>query len=82
MYPRLSNPFRHSGAVSGPLRGKGVYCMAGMHSMHELSVWTRAMQKMHSRYAKIIVAPVRSSAMLVVEGEKPHIANTPKGQIF
>ena len=50
--------------------------------MHELSVWTRAMQKMHSRYAKIIVALVRGSAMLVVEGEKPHIANTPKGQIF
>ncbi len=40
------------------------------------------MQKMHSRYAKIIVAPVRGSAMLVVEGEKPHIASTPKGQIF
>jgi len=40
------------------------------------------MQKMHSRYAKIILALVRGSDMLVVEGEKPHIANTPKGQIF
>jgi len=40
------------------------------------------MQKMHSRYAKIIVALACGSAMLVVEGEKPHIASTAKGQIF
>ena len=40
------------------------------------------MQKMHSRYAKIIVALVRGSAMLVSERDKRQIANTPKGQIF
>jgi hypothetical protein len=40
------------------------------------------MQKMHSRYAKIIVALGCGSDMLVSEGEKPHIASTPKGQIF
>lgn len=40
------------------------------------------MQKMHSRYAKIIVALAAGSGMLVVEGEKPHIASTTKGQIF
>ena len=76
------NPFRHSGAISGPLRGNGVYCIAAMTWVHALSVWTRAMQKMHSRYAKIIVAPVRGYAMLVVEGEKPHIASTNQGPDF
>jgi len=40
------------------------------------------MQKTHSRYAKIIVALVRGSAMLALERDKRHIANTPKGQIF
>ena len=50
--------------------------------MNRQNVNKIAMQKMHSRYAKIIVALVRGSAMLVVEGEKPHIASTPKGQIF
>ena len=40
------------------------------------------MQKTHSRYAKIIVALVRGFAMLALERDKRHIANTPKGQIF
>jgi len=40
------------------------------------------MQKMHSRYAKIILALLRGSAMLVVEGEKPHIASTTQGPDF
>ena len=40
------------------------------------------MQKTHNRYAKIMVALVAGSDRVVVEGEKPHIANTPKGQIF
>tara|TARA_X000001316_G_C921623_1_gene36124 strand:- start:198 stop:401 length:204 start_codon:yes stop_codon:yes gene_type:complete len=50
--------------------------------MNRQNVNKIAMQKMHSRYAKIIVALVRGSDMLVSEGEKPHIASTPKGQIF
>ena len=50
--------------------------------MNRQNVNKIAMQKMHSRYAKIIVALGCGYAMMVVEGEKPHIASTPKGQIF
>ena len=50
--------------------------------MNRQNVNKIAMQKMHSRYAKIIVALVRGSIMLVSEGEKPHIVSTSKGQSF
>ena len=50
--------------------------------MNRQNVNKIAMQKMHSRYEKIIVALACGSANLVSERDKRHIASTPKGQIF